>query len=232
VSTRSEPEKRGVRRGSSDAAPARLGRSRDPVQEIAIVALAKRPVLLRAHHFRLRHEDLEDCYSQATLELVTHVRNGGAFADRVHVANALELRFLSRVRDRRRALCGRSPIQAALEKAAPIGGASVGDLEIVDERAAVEKLVMLRDDLRGIERLACQLTVDQRMALGSELSGEGCRAFCSRSGWSPEKYRKVAQRARARLRRLMVAAESGVPGERGVSEKESGPAYDYFSPHS
>jgi hypothetical protein len=53
----------------------------DAAEEVAIVARAKRDVLLRAHRFRLRREDLEDCYSQATLELVAHVRNGGAFAD-------------------------------------------------------------------------------------------------------------------------------------------------------
>ncbi len=31
------------------------------------------------HCHRLRREDLEDCYSQATLELVAHVRRGGGF---------------------------------------------------------------------------------------------------------------------------------------------------------
>jgi hypothetical protein len=204
----------------------------DPAEEIAIVARAKRDLLLRAHRFRLRREDLEDCYSQATLELVAHVRNGGAFADRLHMGNALELRFLSRVRDRRRALGGRSPMQAALETAAPLGGTSAGDVEVVDERATVETLVMLRDDLRGIRYFARQLTVDQRLALGAQLSGEGSRAFCSRSGWSPEKYRKVGQRARARLRRLMVAEQADVPRERATSEEGPGPAYDHFSPHS
>ena len=44
------------------------------------MARARREVLLRAHRFRLRREDLEDCYSQATLELVAHTRSGGAFA--------------------------------------------------------------------------------------------------------------------------------------------------------
>jgi hypothetical protein len=105
-------------RGSADAQARRFGSLLDPAEEIAIVACARRELLLRANRFRLRLEDLEDCYSQATLELIALVRNGGAFANRLHVANALELRFLSRVRDRRRALCGRSPMQAALETAA------------------------------------------------------------------------------------------------------------------
>ena len=81
------------------------------------MARAKRELLLRVHRHRLRREDLEDCYSQATLELVAHARRGGRFASRLHLANVLEQRFLSRIRDRRRALSGRSPMQAALEAA-------------------------------------------------------------------------------------------------------------------
>jgi hypothetical protein len=33
--------------------------------------------------------------------------------------------------------------------------------------------------------------------------------FCRRVGWSTEKYRKVAQRARSRLRQLMVEELDG-----------------------
>ena len=51
----------------------------DPAEEVAIVARARRELLLRAHRFRLRREDLEDCYSQATLELVVRARRGGVF---------------------------------------------------------------------------------------------------------------------------------------------------------
>lgn len=50
------------------------------VDDVAEVACARRELLLRAHRFRLRHEDLEDCYSQATLELVAHAQRGGTFA--------------------------------------------------------------------------------------------------------------------------------------------------------
>jgi len=66
----------------------------DVAEEVAQVACARRELLLRAHRHRLRREDLEDCYSQATLELVVHARRGGAFADRRHMGNALEVRFL------------------------------------------------------------------------------------------------------------------------------------------
>jgi protein-L-isoaspartate O-methyltransferase len=50
---------------------------------------------------------------------------------------------------------------------------------------------------------------DQRLVLASQLHpqmrpGE----FCRRHGWSSEKYRKVAQRARARLRQLLQLDEA------------------------
>jgi hypothetical protein len=52
----------------------------DPVEEVAIVADAHRELMLRCHRFRLRREDLEDCYSQATLELMLRARRGRRFA--------------------------------------------------------------------------------------------------------------------------------------------------------
>lgn len=56
---------------------------------VARVATARRERLLRIHAFRLRREDLEDCYSQATLELVLRARRDGAFSSSRHLANAL-----------------------------------------------------------------------------------------------------------------------------------------------
>jgi hypothetical protein len=193
----------------------------DTAEEIALVASAKRELLLQANRHRLRREDLEDCYSQATLELVAHARRGGVFADRSHVGNVLELRFSSRIRDRRRALGGRSPAQAALEAALSLGGAGTEEIAIVDRRAELETLVILRDDLRRVEVLARQLSPEQRLVLASQLGPQiGCRAFCSHFGWTPEKYRKVAQRARTKLKRLMAADEADVPlGGRASGEE-------------
>jgi DNA-directed RNA polymerase specialized sigma24 family protein len=203
--------------------PAVRGRPLDPAEEVALVARAKRELLLQANRYRLRREDLEDCYSQATLELVAYVQQGGAFADRLHLGNVLELRFLSRVRDLRRALGGRSPMQAALEVAMPLGGVGEEEVAIVDRRAEVEKLVMLRHDLRRVRLLARELTPDQRLVLACQLGRELTpREFCRCFGWSPEKYRKVAQRARARLRRLMAVDESSVPPAARESEKAAG----------
>jgi RNA polymerase sigma factor (sigma-70 family) len=190
---------------------------------VALVARARRELLLRAHRFRLRREDLEDCYSQATLELLAHVRAGGMFSSRQHLANAIEQRFLSRIHDRRRAISGRSPMQAALEAAISLDGVEQEQLDIVDVRAELEKLVILRHELRRVQSLAQELTPEQRLVLACQVGLQmSRREFCRRYGWSPEKYRKVAQRARARLRGLMAVDERGVPPLSCVSEEKTG----------
>ena len=220
VSTRCEDERRGLGDGWA-AGGSRAGS--DTAEEVALVARAKRELLLNANRYRLRREDLEDCYSQATLELVAHARRGGVFADRAHLGNALELRFSSRIRDRRRALGGRSPAQAALEAAMSLGGAGTEEIAIVDRRAELEKLVMLREELRRVQFLARQLSPDQRLVLSCQLGLQmGCDEFCTRFGWSREKYRKVAQRARAKLRRRMAVEEASVPSSCHSSEKGTG----------
>jgi DNA-directed RNA polymerase specialized sigma24 family protein len=178
------------------------------IDEVAIVASAKRDLLLRAHGYRLRREDLEDCYGQATLELLARARDGASFAGRLHIARAIELRFISRIHDRRRALSGRSPSQALIEQAAPLGSLEgEGGVEPIDRAGAVEARVLLREELRAIERCSRELTHDQRLALAAQLDGADGRALCTRLGWSDEKYRKVGQRARARLRALLDAEQ-------------------------
>jgi DNA-directed RNA polymerase specialized sigma24 family protein len=200
---------------------------------VAQVAQAKREILLRAHRFRLRTEDLEDCYSQATLELVARTRRGGRFTSRAHVANALEQRFLSRIHDRRRALSGRSPMQAAIETAIPLDCFDQEQVELVDVRAELETLVILREELRSVESLARKLTADQQLLLACQVGLQMGRAeFCGLYGWSPEKYRKVAQRARAQLRRLLAHEDRGVPPSLSSRKREQGPTYADISPHS
>jgi DNA-directed RNA polymerase specialized sigma24 family protein len=203
-------------------APAGRAPVNDWAEEVALVARARRELLLRVHRHRLRREDLEDCYSQATLELLKRTMKGGRFAGRVHIANALEQRFLSRVQDRRRALSGRSPMQAALETAMSIGAGAEDQIEIVDVRAELEQLVIQRLELRRLQALLEELSDDQRMVLAGQLGQVGCAEFCRRFGWSAEKYRKVAQRARARLRRLMTAEDEAVPPAAGASEQSAG----------
>jgi DNA-directed RNA polymerase specialized sigma24 family protein len=206
--------------------------ARDLAEEVALVARARRDVLLRANRHQLRWEDLEDCFSQATLELVARARRGGTFANRTHIGSTLELRFVSRIRDQRRARAGRSPIEAALGASVPIATVGEPDLAIRDPRAGVEQLVVLREELRRVERLAQQLSPDQRLALASQLALQmSCEQFCVLHGWSPDKYRKVIQRARARLRALVAADDAAVPGRPGQSERQQEPAYESL-PHT
>ncbi len=159
---------------------------RDPAEEVALVAEARRELLLRAHGHRLGREDLEDCYGQATLELIVQARNHGALSSRAHTANVLEQRFLSRVFDRRRALTGRSPMQAALHTAISLSGGAEGEIEIVDERADVERLAMLRFELALLERVAPALSSDQRLVLacqvGLQITIAGLRLDTSHNG--------------------------------------------------
>jgi DNA-directed RNA polymerase specialized sigma24 family protein len=185
---------------------------------MALVAQARRELLLRAYRHRLRKEDLEDCYGQATLELLAQARavgagSGvpGAHMTRTHMANVLEQRFVSRIHDRLRALRGRSPAQAVLDRALPLGDGA-GGIEVADVRAEIERLVMLRLDLRSLGRVIGELTADQRLVLVSLAEGgTGCVEFCERHGWSKNKYRKVSQRARARLRELLETCEETFP---------------------
>jgi DNA-directed RNA polymerase specialized sigma24 family protein len=190
-------------------------------------------MLLRGHRQRLRREDLEDCFSQATFELVVQARNGVSFSSRQHLANVIEQRFLSRIHDRRRALSGRSPMQAAMETAISIGVAEEAKIEIVDMRADPELLAILRHDLRRLQALVIHLSPDQRLVLACQIGLQMSRGeFCRRHGWTTEKYRKVAQRARARLRALIALDEVRVPLAPRASEGELGTAYDHLSPHS
>jgi DNA-directed RNA polymerase specialized sigma24 family protein len=160
---------------------------------------------LRAHRHMLRREDLEDCLSQAVCELLARARRGQRFSSRDHLANALEQRFVSRVYDRRRALAGRSPLQAALEGALPLGGMGEREVELADPRAEIHPLVAHRLQLRSVARVGQRLTADQRLVLVCQIAGVDRGEVCRRFGWSFEKYRKVAQRARARLRGLIDA---------------------------
>jgi hypothetical protein len=205
-----------------------------PTEAVALVARARRELLLAAHRHRLAPEELEDCYSQATFELLKRAGRGDAFSSRAHIANALEQRFLSRIHDRRRALSGRSPIEAAIATAVSLDD---GGVEIADPRADVERLALLREQLRRIGEISRELSTDQLLLLRSQLSCDmACGEFCRTHGWSEEKYRKVAQRARARLTRLLDESlghsDLSVPVADGGRIREQGPIYDNPSPHT
>ena len=231
MSTRWDGKRRGL--GEPAQRQAALRGRGDPALEVAIVARARRELLIGVHRHRLRREDLEDCYSQATLELLVAVGRGRVFASRLHLARALEQRFVSRVQDRRRAISGRSPMEAALEQASALGGGAAGTCErIADPRAEPEKLALARHELAQIRALAPQLTVEQRLVLATQVGlgmppGDFCRVYA----WSPEKYRKVAQRARRHLRQLVALDDASVPPGSDGRNSEQGPTYEINSPH-
>jgi DNA-directed RNA polymerase specialized sigma24 family protein len=230
----------------------------DSAEEVALVARAAREPLLAIHRHRLRWEDLEDCYGQATLELIATARQGGLrFSSRAHLRNIFEQRFVSRIQDRRRALSGRSPAQKALDGAISLGGVGEREVEIADARADVERRVLLRWELRSLELAAGALSADQRLVLACQIGLQmGREEFCRRFGWSRDKHHKVSQRARVRLRALLdeplvdmdVApgaisrgADPSAPGnflDRGVPFSElrrsrgQGPTYEPTYPHS
>jgi len=192
---------------------------------VALVSAAKRDVLLRVHRHRLRREDLEDAFSQATLELVVLSRGGRAFQSRRHLENALEQRFVSRVTDKRRALSGRSPIAAAIEGAEALSP-DEESLQLPDTREEPERRALAREQLASALAHLGELTPDQRLVIATQMVLEvRCEEFCRRHGWSSEKYRKVAQRGRAKLRSLMDGPTGGaqaVPVARGGSEQQPG----------
>jgi len=173
---------------------------RDPADVVARVAISGWQRLLRIHHHRLKRADLEDCLGQATLELLAAARHGQRFADTDAIRVALDQRFQSRIIDRQRALGGRSPITASLYHAAPLDAATDAVETTGDDPLA---RVLEREQLARITSAIGQLTCDQRLVLRSQLGGQERPAqFCERHGWSAEKYRKTAQRARAKLRAL------------------------------
>jgi len=123
-------------------------------------------------------------------------------------------------------------MQAALEAAVSLGGAGEQEVEVVDVRAELERLVMLRHDLGRVQQAARELTPDQQLVLASQVGLQQSSAeFCRLTGWTPGKYRKVAQRARARLRRLAAVDEPDVPSAVGCRKGEQGPTYGHSSPH-
>jgi len=102
-------------------------------------------------------------------------------------------------------------MQAALATALSLEGPDGHEAAVADPRASPEALVLVRHDLRLLAHSARALSPDQRLVLAHQLANTSCRAFCQQFGWSPEKYRKVAQRGRARLKRLASTDDPHVP---------------------
>ena len=121
------------------------------------MAQARRELLLRAHRHRLRKEDLEDCYSQATLELLAQARERGRKRvrdPRAHGECARAALRLAHLRPSPRAARAQSRTGGA-RHALPLGDGADG-IEIADVRAEIERLVMLRLDLRSLGQVDTQ----------------------------------------------------------------------------
>ena len=163
---------------------------------VAREALALRSTLIRVHHTVAPREELEDLYSQAVLELLTRTERDSALTSAQHIRNSLRQKFASRILDHQRATAGRSPATRARATAQPLD-------ETVDRvaghRDALHELIA-RETLLELAAAIRELTHDQQLVLASQLNGETPRDCCARTGWTTDKYRKLAQRARKRLR--------------------------------
>ena len=81
---------------------------------------------------------------------------------------------------------------------------------VADPTADVAERLAGQDEVRRLRGFAEELTADQRLVLACQVALDmDCQEFCARFGWSAEKFRKVAQRARARLRALVADYEAG-----------------------
>jgi hypothetical protein len=97
-----------------------------------------------------------------------------------------------------------------LARSVPVDAPEHGGGDLEDRRAAVEQQVIARTELRQVREVISELSRDQQLVLASQVCVDmGVSEFCARYGWSVEKYRKVAQRARGKLRVLVDEYERG-----------------------
>ena len=163
---------------------------------IAREALALRKTLIRAYRSSASREDLEDLYSQAVLELLARAERDPTLTSPDHIRHALRQKFESRILDHHRAVAGRSPATHARARTRPLDDTldqPVGDRDGLDQ-------LIVHETLRELGAAIRELTPDQQLVLASQLNGETPRECCGHTGWTIDKYRKTAQRARARLR--------------------------------
>ena len=154
-------------------------------------------------------------YSQAVLELLARgARRAAVRQPRAPRQRARAALPLARARPPPRA-ARPQPAAGRAWRRAVVGGPGERELELADPRAEVHPLVAHRLELRQVAR--ARAPADPRPAARARLPGRPrgwtAPSSASRYGWSHEKYRKVAQRARARLRRLAAAEPWGGVGQ-------------------
>jgi DNA-directed RNA polymerase specialized sigma24 family protein len=202
-------------------------------QLVAEVSREKWDTLLRVFRTRLPREDLEDLLSQATLELVVQARRGTLPDDRALVAGALSHKFDSRIKDRHRAINGRSLARTTERAATSIDDERSAAHDRLASGADTERAVAARERLREINRLLPRLTPNQRLVIANDTYRElSVAGFCQLHGWKPDRYRKTSQRGRERLEQLLDEAQRQAPAPAAArdapaaraSARESAPA--------
>ena len=156
-------------------------------QLLAQEAQRLRRPLLAAHRGAAPREELEDLYSQSVLELLLRIRRDPTFHTPTQLANALRLRFASRIVDHHRALAGRSPLTAAVAQATRLDDPTAPGIAAADDVAAA---VELREQTRELLSALRDLPAGQRDALLAELSGSEAPV-----GWAERKRRSRGRHA-------------------------------------
>jgi len=152
----------------------------------------RRP-LLAAYRGAAPREELEDIYSQSVLELLLRVRRDPTFQTPTHLANALRLRFASRVADYHRALAGRSPLSQALAQATRLDDPLAPSIPARDDLLSQ---VLAREEARELLRALNELPAAQRDAILAEVTGRDAP-----ESWAERKRRSRGRHAlRTRLR--------------------------------
>jgi DNA-directed RNA polymerase specialized sigma24 family protein len=187
--------------------PARPGRREDPSQQLARVVSEQRARLLRVHRGALRADDLEDCYAQATLELVYRLRHGPPFHSAQHIQHALTQKLRSRINDRQRAIAGRSPITHALERAA-----TLHDLPtVLAAREDTPTQALARHELAQIRSASAQLRPRAQQLLAGAQIGLSTGQLAQVLDLPTETARKALQRARAQTLALVRDPDRSAP---------------------
>ena len=139
--------------------------------------------LLRAHRHRLRVQDLEDCLSQATLELVAQARAGARWAEHgPRGACARAALRLARARSPPRGV-GPQPDAGRAGEALALGAGEGLGARCPTSAPGPRSSCCCGMELRRLPRLARGLSPDQQLVLASQVSLQmECAEFCALTG--------------------------------------------------
>lgn len=182
----------------------------DPGDEFMDVVFAKRQALMSSYRKRLpAPADLEDCYWQATAELWVALQRGKSFESEDHAANALELRFSSRIDDMHRARGVRERVLPGVNDSRP----DAIELAAAEQRT-VEEQVELGFARAVLTEVLHDLSYDERRLLVAQANGMARTEICEQFGWHIERYKSLVRRSWAKLRVLLPEAETGARCEK------------------